>query len=537
MAVSAAERDPIAAPAGHRSDRFAVGHLAHARRKDLRRPPDHARVGWRVLALPGTATIVSAVVLGARADLPSSARWAAAACILVALTRVMITFAEVRDLGDVYRQSRTDELTGLPNRRALVERCEELAGPTGLLLLDLDRFKEVNDSLGHGTGDALLVRVGTALRGAVHAHDLLARLGGDEFAVLVPDASPEVLAQVAADLDRALDRPFALDHVVVRVTPSIGSAIVPDGAAGRGELLRRADVAMYQAKSTQAGTVAYADVDTTRSVDGLQAVAELRRVLTGDGLPAGSLVVEFQPQILLATGAVSAVEALVRWDHPSRGRLLPEGFLDAAETAGLLSPLTDIVMDGALRACRRWWALGDRVPVTVNLSAGNASDRSLPSKIADSLARHQLPGRALVVELTEGMLLVNPVRARSILGDIRALGVAVSIDDYGTGQSSLSYLRTLPVDELKIDRVFTHDLAADPAAATIVRHTIDLARALGLRSVAEGVEDHVTLQVLSGFGCDAAQGFHVAAPMPAADLMDWLDNHGSMAVSTPRALH
>jgi EAL domain-containing protein (putative c-di-GMP-specific phosphodiesterase class I) len=266
----------------------------------------------------------------------------------------------------------------------------------------------------------------------------------------------------------------------------------------------------------------------------LRTVEELRGALAGENQRRnGGLFVHLQPQVRLhadgAFGEPVGVEALVRWDHPVRGTLAPVAFLPLAETAGLLGPLADVVMDLALRSCREWWTSGHQVPVSVNLSAPNVQDLSMPAKIGAVLARHRLPGRALTVELTEDTLMVDPARARSVLDEIRQLGVTVSIDDYGTGYSSLAYLRDLAVDELKLDRAFTANLVGDETAASIVRTTVDLAHSLGLRLVAEGIEDAVSEQILADLGCDIGQGYHIARPMPSADMLAWLDDRRDAA--------
>jgi EAL domain-containing protein (putative c-di-GMP-specific phosphodiesterase class I) len=265
-------------------------------------------------------------------------------------------------------------------------------------------------------------------------------------------------------------------------------------------------------------------------------VQDLRRLLDGD-TSAGELQAHLQPQTTPGSGHVKGIEALVRWRHPRHGVLPPEAFLDAAESAGLMGRLTERVLDLALTACRRWWADGHRIPVSVNVSAANVHDRGLPAAIRAALDRHALPGGALVIELTEDTLMTDPAGARAVLDEIRRMGAGISIDDYGTGYSSLAYLRDLSVDELKIDRAFTARLLDDPGAVAIVRHTVALGHALGLRLVAEGVEDPAVLQILGGLGCDLAQGFHIASPMPPDDLLRWIGDRPVSAVpsQTPAA--
>jgi diguanylate cyclase (GGDEF)-like protein len=511
------------------------------------RPSDGTRLGWGVLALPGVASVSSLAMLGLphAEPLPPVPRALAAACLLVALARVLLTFRDIRALHDVHRQARTDDLTGLPNRRAFYEQCEAaVAGagpgrPVALALLDLDRFKEINDSLGHAAGDSLLVEIGRRLQGAVGGRDVLARLGGDEFAVLLPGVDEAGALHLAHGLRAALGGAFELhlepgrdehrEPVAVHVDASVGLAASPGTAATRTELMRCADVAMYRAKTSRTGVVRYSEVDTSRSLERLRIVQDLRRLLDGDR-DGGDLQVHLQPQAVPGTGLVAGVEALVRWRHPQRGLLTPADFLTAAESAGLMGALDERVLDLALATCLHWWDGARPVPVSVNVSAANVQDPGLPAAIEAALGRYGLPGTALVVELTEDSLMTDRAGARGVLDEIRRMGAAISIDDYGTGYSSLAYLRDLSVDELKIDRTFTARLAEDTAAVAIVRHTVALGHALGLRLVAEGVEDPAVLAILGGLGCDLVQGFHIASPMPPGDLLRWLGEHPLPAV-------
>jgi EAL domain-containing protein (putative c-di-GMP-specific phosphodiesterase class I) len=312
--------------------------------------------------------------------------------------------------------------------------------------------------------------------------------------------------------------------VALHVDASIGIGMAESDAVTRTELLRCADIAMYEAKTTRSGVMAYSGVDTSHSVDRLRTMQDLRLALRGEN-DRGRLLVHLQPQTRLETGALIGVEALVRWQHPERGLLYPDAFLPAAETAGLMGPLAETVLDLSLSACRDWWRAGHPVPVSVNLCAANVHDLTLPEKISRALARHELPPRALVIELTEDSLMTDPARARAVLDRIRRLGAGVSIDDYGTGYSSLAYLRDLAVDELKIDRAFIANIAGSTSAVAIVRHTVELGHALGLRLVAEGIEDQDSARILTALGCDIAQGYHIARPMPAQDLLAWMQRH------------
>jgi diguanylate cyclase (GGDEF)-like protein len=442
--------------------------------------------------------------------------------VLAALARVAVTFQEVRAFNEIQEQARTDDLTGLPNRRALLTEARTVLTmatarrPAALLLLDLDGFKEVNDSLGHHAGDQLLRQVGPRLRGALRSTDVLARLGGDEFAVLLRDAGLDEAQELAERLRDLIAQPFTVEDIRLHVGVSIGVATAPVPAATVEELLRCADVAMYAAKSGREGVHVYVPDPTNGTGDRLRTMEELRTALTD-----GQLEVHLQPQVQLEDGRIVGAEALVRWNHPTRGLLSPAELLPAAEQAGLLRPLTDAVIELALAAAARWWPTRS-VPVSVNLSAANVTDLDLPGKVALALVRHGLPARALTLELVEDTLMADPDRGRQVLGELRRLGIRTSIDDYGTGYSSLAYLRHLPADELKLDRSLTADVGSDRRAAAIVRHTVALAHELGLSLVAEGVEDGATAAVLAELGCDVAQGYAVARPMPVGDFLDWL---------------
>jgi diguanylate cyclase (GGDEF)-like protein len=503
----------------------AVGaHLTSVRGAPVALAPTGARGGWRLLALPLVCNAAAVVVLalGWGDRLPVPAAWLAVGCVLAALARTAVTFQEVRTLNEVREQAHTDDLTGLPNRRALLEQTGRVlatataARPAALLLLDLDGFKEVNDGLGHHAGDVLLGQVGPRLGGALPAGTLLARLGGDEFAVLLPETDLDRAQRCAEELRAALLHPFTVEGIRLHVGVSIGVATAPVPASTVEELLRCADVAMYAAKSGRQGVHAYVPDPHGGTGDRLRTMEELRVALTHD-----QLEIHLQPQVDLNLLAVVGAEALVRWRHPVRGLLSPAELLPAAEQAGLLRPLTDAVLELALEAAAAWWP-ERRLPVSVNLSAANVTDLDLPAKVAEALQRHGLPAAALTLELVEDTLMADPERGRTVLGELRRLGVATSIDDYGTGYSSLAYLRTLPADELKLDRSLTADAATDRRAAAIIEHTVALAHDLGLSVVAEGVEDDVAGAALARLGCDVAQGYAIARPMPVADFVRWL---------------
>jgi len=485
-----------------------------------------SRIGWRLLAVPLACLVASLVVLspGWSDPVPDLAGWLALGCVLAGVVRIAVTFREVRGYNQAKLESRTDELTGLANRRALLERAQRVVAsasprrPAALLLLDLDGFKEINDSLGHSAGDDLLRQVGPRLSSSLRPDDVLARLGGDEFAVLMPAAEPDEARALAQRLSDLLHAPFTVAGVRLHVGVSIGVATTPAPATTVQELLHCADVAMYSAKRAREGVHVYVPdpISGTAGSDRLRTMEELRTALDGD-----ELVVFLQPQMDLRDGRIVGAEALVRWNHPTRGLLSPAHLLPAAEQAGLLRPLTDRVLELALAAAARWWP--DRaVPVSVNLSAANVTDLDLAGKVADALHRHGLPARALTLELVEDTLMADPERGRTVLADLRRFGVRTSIDDYGTGYSSLAYLRHLPADELKLDRSLTADVDRDPRAAAIVQSSVALAHALGLTLVAEGVETLATSSTLARLGCDVAQGYAIAHPMPVDDFLSWL---------------
>ncbi|MGZ4568491.1 MAG: putative bifunctional diguanylate cyclase/phosphodiesterase [Blastococcus sp.] len=483
------------------------------------------RTSWRLLALPLTCNIASVVVLafGWGDQLPRAAAWLAIGCVLAAVARTAVTLREVRSFHEVKQQARTDELTGLANRRALLDQAGRVLTaasarrPAARLLLDLDGFKEVNDSLGHHAGDRLLAQVGPRLMPGLRPDDLLARLGGDEFAVLLPDTGLDEAQELAERLRKLILAPFTIEGIRLHVGVSIGVATAPVPAATVAELLRCADVAMYTAKNGREGVHVYVPDPNGGTGDRLRTMEELRTALAND-----ELVVHLQPQVRLTDGYVVGVEALVRWNHPTRGLLSPAQLLPAAEQAGLLRPLTDTVLELALAAAALWWRERG-VPISVNLSAANVNDLDLPSKVVAALDRHGLSPAALTLELVEDTLMADPERGRQVLGELRRRGIRTSIDDYGTGYSSLAYLRHLPADELKLDRSLTAEVDTDPRAAAIVRHTVALAHDLGLRLVAEGVEDIATAGVLAGLGCDVAQGYAIARPMPVEDFVRWLE--------------
>jgi len=484
--------------------------------------------GVRALVVPGICALTALVLLlvGYSRAGDVLAGVLAFGAVLAALARTVLTFREVQALADSRRQARTDELTGLPNRRSVFEALKSTdarltAGrPVAVVVLDLDRFKEINDSLGHAVGDALLRQVGPRLTRELREHDVLARLGGDEFVVLVDDLDQAGASALAARLRAQLQQPFLVGGMSLTVDASVGVAIGPEHSATAEELLQLADLAMYSAKGARTGVAVFDEQRDGGGRHRLEAVEQLRR-----GIADGELVLHYQPKLALSSGAVDGVEALVRWQHPSRGLLFPDAFIDLAESAGLMSRLTSTVVEMSLAQCRRWADDGVRLTVSVNVSPSNLVDDAFPDEVAALLHRFRLPASALVLEVTESILMEDRERAVRVLSRLREAGVGVSIDDYGTGYSSLAYLAALPVTELKLDRVFVAAMTGSSRAASIVTSTLQLAHALDLVLVAEGAEDQATVDALSSLGCDIVQGYHLSRPLPPEQLLDWLHDH------------
>jgi diguanylate cyclase len=419
-----------------------------------------------------------------------------------------------------------DTLTGLPNRTLLRDRTlqairqsdRDLA-PVALLLIDLDRFKEVNDTLGHHDGDRLLVQVGERLCGALRAVDTVARLGGDEFAVLLPRIRrTEGATIVAAKLQAALAQPFVLAGLSLEVEASIGVAVYPDHGSDPDELLQHADIAMYVAKDTHTGFVLFDTTLDQHSPSRLAMLGELRRAIE-----QRQLVLHYQPKVDAQSGKVLGVEALVRWQHPTHGLIPPAQFVPLAERTGMIEPLTHYVLDEALHRCRDWLRSGHEASIAVNVSARRLLDREFPDEVAAVLSAWEVPPELLVLEITESAIMADPAHAEEILGRLSQMGIEVSIDDFGTGYSSMASLKSLPVHELKVDRSFVSQMTRNSRDGVIVRSTIDLGRNLGLRVVAEGVEDRRTWQALQALGCDAIQGYYVSRPVPSNELIRWLE--------------
>jgi diguanylate cyclase (GGDEF)-like protein len=444
-------------------------------------------------------------------------------------TLTMYTRQTRRTIQALERQARHDHLTGLPNRLLLREGLEAIlrnneegvtgAGESGqLLLLDLDHFKEVNDTFGHYAGDRLLEQVAHRLRDNVPGNALVARLGGDEFAVVVMTSamSPEAAEAIPRDLLALVDRPVAVEGQRLNVAASIGVVHFPADGKDAESLLRRADVAMYVAKRAHSGYANYDAAQDQHTPERLGLVGELR-----EAIEQNELTLAYQPQIAVDTNQVTGVEALVRWTHPRRGMIPPIEFIAIAEQTGLIEPLTRCVLRTALRQCRVWLDKGVCLPISVNVSATDLQD-GFAQVVEELLETHRVSADYLRLEITEGAMMVDRDRASRVLQDLRSLGVQISIDDYGTGYSSLAYLGLLPIDELKIDRSFIAGLLSSTATAAIVRSTIALGHDLGLVVVAEGVEDQPTWDVLVELGCDTIQGYFASRPLSADALESWM---------------
>jgi len=419
-----------------------------------------------------------------------------------------------------------DPLTALPNRTHLLERLQQaiVDGRNGqhavaLLLMDLDRFKQINDTLGHHHGDILIYQVGLRLKRVLFEPDFVSRLGGDEFAVLLPRlAAAEHITTVVQKILKALEEPFAIENLPIAVEASIGIALYPDHGPDAETLFQRADVAMYEAKRTGSGYAVYATELDQHSPRRLALMGALRQAIDQN-----QLLLHYQPKVSLTTGRVIGLEALVRWQHPEYGLISPDQFIGPAEQTGLIGPLTRWVLHAALSDDRAWRRAGKPLTVSINLSARTLHDSRLPGQLTELMrARGGSPER-LELEITESAIMADPVRALEILSQVHGTGIRFSIDDFGTGYSSLAYLKKLPVDAIKIDKAFVINMVKDPNDAVIVRSTIELGHNMGMTVVAEGVENQETYQRLIELGCDAAQGYYMGRPLPVADLNQWLD--------------
>ncbi len=440
--------------------------------------------------------------------------------LVIAIGRSAYAFRELRALADSKREARTDDLTGLPNRRLFFERLAVLLEPSNaaariaVLMIDLDRFKEINDSLGHHVGDDVLRQLGPRLTAAVGNTGTVARLGGDEFGlILSPLLDPVDATTAAGRVREALRPPFQLEGMSLRVDASIGIALAPDHGTTPGGLLQKADIAMFAAKRAHAPWQLYSSEHDQDARERLQLMEDLR-----DALRRHEIVLHYQPILDLATGTVTGAEALARWQHPSRGLLAPAVFLGLIADAGLMGPFTMDVLDQALAQQARWSERGYALAVSVNISAVSLRDEDLPEKIGALIAARGVAPACVTLEITEDCFIAEPEQALLVLDRLRALGVDLSIDDFGTGFSSLTYIRRLPVSELKLDRTFLTGAPRDKRAVAVIRSTVDLAHSLGLRIVAEGIEYLDALALVDDLGCDAAQGYLMGRPVPSPDF-------------------
>lgn len=469
---------------------------------------------WRVLRADARDVFVTNVVLlsigGVAAEIAADGVGALTMLVAPVIAAHLFAAAAARHA----HAAAHDSLTGLRNRGQLYDELARMlsaahssrtAGP-GLVLFDLDHFKDFNDTLGHPVGDEILRQVADRLSGAAPDDASVHRLGGDEFAVVIRDPSQDV-REAAQALLAALDTPVRIGNLELLVRASAGVAIAPDHGADGETLMKNADIALYHAKLERDRISTYAPEFDINTVERLRLLADLRTALDSD-----QLHVVYQPQVDLHDLRTVGVEALVRWEHPERGLVPPDEFIPLAENSGLIFPLTALVLDTALDQVAQWRAAGDEIRLAVNLSARHLSDSALPSQVAAALARHDVPSSALVLEVTETGILSDPARADLVIREVRELGVEIAIDDYGTGNASLSYLKRLEIDELKVDRSFVSSIGDDRHDLIIVRSTVALALALGLRVVAEGIEDDATVETLRGLGRVIGQGYHLGKP-------------------------
>jgi diguanylate cyclase (GGDEF)-like protein len=420
-----------------------------------------------------------------------------------------------------------DTLTGLPNRALLLDRLQQAIfvgqrekKSLALLMMDLDRFKEINDTLGHNIGDMMLNEVGVRLPKVLRKSDTFARLGGDEFAVVLPGTDDDHARDAAEKLLKALEEPFIIEGHNLYVGASIGIVFFPDHGEDASTLLKRADVAMYVAKNTQSGLSIYSPERDQHSLQNLVLMGELRRAIEN-----GDLLLYYQPKISYKTGCINGVEVLVRWHHQKHGFIPPDEFIPLAEYTGLIKPLTMWVLNTAVRQYVEWLHEGIdiKTSISVNLSARNLLDLYFPKEVNGLIKTWGIEPDCLEFEITESAVMADPEQAMKILKQLDTSGFRLSIDDFGTGYSSLAYLKKLPVYEIKIDKSFVMNMTTDESDEMIVRSTIDLAHNLGLKVVAEGVDTQETWAVLQELGCDGAQGYHLCYPIPASEFVCWLN--------------
>jgi len=467
-------------------------------------------------------TALTLLTVGQFAEIDDVAVALAIVTVLTGMARAGLTVIE--RLRESRHLALTDELTGLGNRRRLLDRlgaaiasCGEYGGELALLLVDLDGFKELNDTLGHHAGDQVLRQIGPRLNGLLRAEDTLARLGGDEFAVVLVPGDEASASAAGLRLRSALERSFEVSGIRVHIDASVGIAIFPRHAKDALGLLQRADVAMYEAKRMRTGHEVYLPGRDRHSRERLALVGELH-----GALKAGELILHYQPKAEIRTGAVRSVEALVRWQHPQRGLLGPGHFLPLVEQSGLTRALTAFVLDRAIEEIGDQREAGFDLKVAVNLGPGDLLDLGLPSEVERILALHRFASENLQLEVSEDVVMADVERTVEVLMGLRQIGVRTALDDFGAGHSALAHLRDLRIDELKIDRSFVMRLIEDECDAAIVQSIVDLGRRLGLNVVAEGVESDEAWALLARWGCDEAQGHLLGRPMAAGELAMWL---------------
>ena len=472
-----------------------------------------------VAILSYAATALTLLVVGQFVSLPPVAAALATVTVLTGMARAGLTVVDRLRASE--RNAVTDDLTGLGNRRHLLARLEDAIRDSeeevALLLIDLDGFKELNDTLGHHAGDEVLRQIGPRLQAALREGDSLSRLGGDEFAVVLQPGDEASASATGLRLRAALERSFGVGGIRVHIDASIGIALYPEHSKDALGLLQRADVAMYEAKRTRTGHEVYLPARDHHSRRRLELLGELR-----DGLAGGEFILHYQPKAEIATGAVRGVEALVRWVHPRRGMLMPADFLPLADHSGLGRSLTAFVLDRALEEIGERRSDGFDLSVAVNLGPADLLDLGLPTDVDQLLQRRGFPPACLRLEVSEDVVMADPERTLEVLASLRQIGVATALDDFGAGHVSLGHLRQLDLDELKIDRQFVMRLAEDERDAAIVHATVDLGRRLGMLVVAEGVETSEAWDTLAGLQCDEAQGFFLGRPMTATALGGWL---------------
>ena len=422
-------------------------------------------------------------------------------------------------------QALHDSLTGMPNRMLFqlklvdaIEQARQNEGSLAVMLIDLDHFKEINDTLGHHFGDLLLQEIGPRLSTVLREDDLMARLGGDEFGIVLPELPEESVAiRVVERLLEELEKPVTVEGLALDVSGSVGIALFPEQANDAETLLRRADVAMYAAKENGGGYELYDDGLDRHNPERLTLIGQVR-----PAIDSGEFVMFYQPKVRLEDGRVAGAEALIRWEHPTLGLVPPDHFIPLVEKTVLLRPLTHFVAETVLAQWRQWADMGIRLPLAINISARSLLDGQLPDEVEALLERYDVPPAFLRLELTESFLMGDSGRSTAVLDRLSDIGVGLSIDDFGTGYSSLSYLKRLPIEEIKIDKSFVMQMHVDANDFMIVRATVDLGKNLGLRTVAEGVEDLQTFDRLAEFGCDEAQGYYISRPISAIEFTRWL---------------